>query len=90
MNKAQLSVIVSEKCNLTKRCAEKAVDCLFDEIQASLLKGDVVKISNFGGFQVKTKKQRVGTSPVNGKKITIPQTKTVSFKPSKNLKELLK
>jgi len=90
MNKAELVVVVSEKVNLSKKAAEKAVDVLFEQIQKSLENGDSVKVSNFGVFTIKNRKQRVGTSPVNGKKITIPATKTVGFKPSKNLKEAVK
>ncbi len=90
MNKAELVCIVSEKVGLTKKDAEHAVNVLFDEIQKSLEKGDSVKVSNFGVFTLKNRKERVGTSPVDGSKITIPATKTVGFKPSKNLKEVIK
>lgn len=90
MNKAELVCIVSEKVGLTKKDAEHAVNVLFEEIQKSLVKGDSVKVSNFGVFTLKTRKERVGTSPVDGKPITIPATKTIGFKPSKNLKEVIK
>jgi DNA-binding protein HU-beta len=90
MNKAELVAIVSEKVGLTKKDAEHAVSVLFDEIQKALEKGDSVKVSNFGVFTLKNRKERVGTSPVDGSKITIPATKTVGFKPSKNLKEVIK
>ncbi len=90
MNKADLVTIVSEKVGLTKRDAEHAVNVLFEEIQHTLEKGESVKVSNFGVFSVKNRKERIGTSPVNGSKITIPATKTVGFKPSKNLKEVIK
>ncbi len=90
MNKAELVCIVSEKVGLTKKDAEHAVNVLFDEIQKSLEKGDSVKVSNFGVFTLKNRKERVGTSPVDGSKITIPATKTVGFKPSKSLKEVIK
>lgn len=90
MNKAELVCIVSEKVGLTKKDAEHAVNVLFEEIQKSLVKGDSVKVSNFGVFTIKTRKERVGTSPVDGKPITIPATKTIGFKPSKNLKEVIK
>ena len=90
MNKAELVCIVSEKVGLTKKDAEHAVSVLFDEIQKALEKGDSVKVSNFGVFTLKNRKERVGTSPVDGSKITIPATKTVGFKPSKNLKEVIK
>lgn len=90
MNKQDLVVLVSEKVGLTKKAAEDAISVFFKEAEKALLKGEVVKVSNFGVFQVKQRKSRVGTSPVNGKKITIPATKTVGFKPSKNLKDLIK
>ncbi len=90
MNKADLVVLVSDKVGLTKKDAERAVDVLFDEIQKTLEKGESVKVSNFGVFTIKNRKQRIGTSPVNGEKITIPATKTVGFKPSKSLKEVVK
>lgn len=90
MNKSELVGVVSEKVGLTKKDAEKAVDVLFEEMQSSLEKGDSVKISSFGVFTIKNRKQRTGTSPVDGKKIVIPATKTVGFKPSKSLKESVK
>ena len=91
MNKAELVVAVSEICELSKKEVERVVDVLFDQMENSLRSGDSVMISGFGVFQVKTRKERVGTSPVGDHgRITIPATKTVGFKPSKNLKESVK
>ena len=91
MNKAELVVAVSEICELSKKEVERVVDVLFDQMENSLRSGDSVKISGFGVFQVKTRKERVGTSPVGDHgRITSPATKTVGFKPSKNLKESVK
>jgi DNA-binding protein HU-beta len=90
MNKADLIAVVNEKVGITKKDAEHAVNVLFDEIQKALEKGESVKVSSFGVFAIKNRKERVGTSPVDGKKITIPATKTIGFKPSKNLKEVIK
>lgn len=90
MNKADLIAVVNEKVGITKKDAEHAVNVLFDEIQKALEKGESVKVSSFGVFTIKNRKERVGTSPVDGKKITIPATKTIGFKPSKNLKEVIK
>ncbi|MFA6755948.1 MAG: HU family DNA-binding protein [Bacilli bacterium] len=90
MNKAELVVAVADECGLTKKDAEKAVDVVFKLVQKELVKGESVKISNFGVFQVKHRKERKGTSPVTQKEIVIPATKTVGFKPSKTLKEAVK
>lgn len=90
MNKTDLVVAVSEEVGITKKDAEKAIDVLLEKIESALVSGDSVKLSGFGVFTVKTRKERVGISPVSGDKITIPATRTVGFKPSKNLKEVIK
>ncbi len=90
MNKTDLVIAVSEEVDITKKTAEKAIDVFLRKIQEKLETGESVKLSNFGVFTLKVKKERVGTSPVDGKKIIIPQTRTITFKPSKNLKETLK
>lgn len=90
MNKTELVVAVSEVTKMSKKDTERVVDAFFQEVCNALEHGDVVKISGFGAFTVKSRKARVGTSPVDGKKIEIPATKTIGFKPSKNLKELVK
>lgn len=90
MNKAELVVAVSEATKLTKKEVEAVIDAAVEEASHALKKGDVVKVSGLGVFQVKSRKARVGTSPVDGKKINIPASKTVGFKPSKTLKDLVK
>jgi nucleoid DNA-binding protein len=87
MNKAELVDVVSQVCSTSRKDAENVVDVILDEIVKTLQKGEEVKISNFGVFTVRHKKERLGTVPGTDKKITIPSAKTVSFKPSKNLKD---
>lgn len=89
MNKTELVVAVSEATNLSKKDSEKVVNAVFEEISTALKKGDVVKVSGFGAFQVKARKERMGTSPATGEKIKIKATKTVGFKASKTLKDLV-
>lgn len=90
MNKAQLVGVVSESVGCTKKEAEKAITVFFDEALKALLAGETVKVSGFGVFTLKNRKERVGTSPNTGEKITIPAAKTIGFKPAKSLKATLK
>ena len=90
MNKAELVVAISEAIKLSKKDTEKVLDSFFEEVAHALEKGEVVKISGFGAFQVKSRKERIGASPVTGEKIKIPATKTIGFKPSKGLKDIVK
>lgn len=90
MNKTELVVAVAEEAGLTKKDAERAIDVLLEKMEKSLVEGDEIKLSGFGVFKIKERKERVGTSPHDGKKITIPATKTIGFKPAKTLKEAIK
>ena len=52
MTKNDLVGIVSKKAHLTKKAAREAIENLFDEVIASLSKGDKVVLSGFGTFYV--------------------------------------
>lgn len=89
MNKKELIEIVSQKKDLTKKDAESLVDTVFDTMIESILDGDKVLISGFGTFKVNHRKERKGVSPKTKEIMTIPASKTVSFKPSNRLKDAM-
>ena len=72
---------------LTKKEAEDLVDTVFDTITDSLLEGNKVLISGFGTFKVNHRKERKGVSPKTKEIMTIPASKTLTFKPSNRLKD---
>lgn len=90
MNKLDLVNAVSEACSISKKDADAAITALLLEVSKALERKEEVKLSGFGTFLVKDRKGRVGTIPGTNTKINIPNTKTVAFKPSKQLKELVK
>ncbi len=89
MNKAELITAVGEKAELSHTDATKAVEAVLDLIEAALVNGEAVKLSGFGIFEKKTRAARIGTNPSTGEKIEIAAANSVTFKPSKNLKEKL-
>lgn len=89
MNKADLIAAAAIKADVSKSDAEKVICVALDLIEDALMKGEEVKISGFGIFEKKCRAARAGTNPANGEKIEIPASATVSFKPSKGLKEKL-
>lgn len=86
MNKADLVLVVAEKARLSKKEAEEAVNAMLDAFETALVEGDSVKLSGFGGFEVRQRKERKGISPQSGEQIIIPGGRTIVFKPSKILK----
>ncbi len=89
MNKADLVLALAEKAEVTKKDAEVALDALVGVLEEALVNGEEVKLSGFGTFQTKDRAERQGTNPATGATITIPASKTVTFKLSKTLKEKL-
>jgi DNA-binding protein HU-beta len=90
MNRTELIDIISEKAELTKTAASRALDALLEGVTLSLQKGDPVVLVNFGTFLVKQRAAREGRNPSTGEKIKIKSAKVVGFKAGKALKEAVK
>lgn len=91
--KEELAAQLVEKVRMQKGEAVKAVEVVFSAIAEGLLdsKNAGVRIPGFGTFEVVVRKERTGVNPSDAnKKIVIPATKAVKFKPSKTLKDLVK
>lgn len=89
LTKAQLSALLFDQTNLSKRESNDVVDALFDLIAKRLIEGVEVKISNFGKFQIHNKAARPGRNPRTGEAVAIDARRVVSFHPSQQLKEKL-
>lgn len=87
MNKSDLVNSIAEKSDLSKIEVESIVDEFLRLIESGVLKGEEVKISNFGVFYKKARLARKGTNPSDGSPIVIPANNTLGFRPSKVLKE---
>lgn len=90
MTKADIIENIYDRLNgyPKKDCAE-LVDLIFDTMKASLARGDKIKISGFGTFVVRRKRERLGRNPQTGEEITIAARKVLTFKPSQVLKNAL-
>jgi len=90
MNRTELIDMISEKAELTKASASRALDALLEGVTISLQNGDPVVLVNFGTFTVKQRAAREGRNPSTGEKIKINAAKVVGFKAGKALKEAVK
>ena len=89
MNKAELIEKVAYKCEMTKKDTSLVLGALLDEMSAALARGEKVQLVGFGAFEPRIKPAHVGVNPVTLEEMTIPETRTVAFKPGKNLRESL-
>jgi integration host factor subunit alpha len=86
LTKAELANVLYEQVGLNKREAKDVVDAFFNEIRDALVKGDSVKLSGFGNFQLRDKPQRPGRNPKTGEPIPISARRVVTFHASQKLK----
>jgi integration host factor subunit alpha len=58
----------------------------YEELRASLAVGEQVKLSGFGNFDLRDKKERPGRNPKTGQEIPISARRVVTFRPGQKLK----
>ena len=86
LTKAELAEMLFERVGLNKREAKDMVETFFEEIRDALVRGESVKLSGFGNFQLRDKPQRPGRNPKTGESIPISARRVVTFHASQKLK----
>ncbi|MEO6351466.1 MAG: integration host factor subunit alpha [Oxalobacteraceae bacterium] len=89
LTKAELADLLFEQVGLNKREAKDMVETFFDEIRNALERGESVKLSGFGNFQLRDKPQRPGRNPKTGEEIPITARRVVTFHASQKLKGMV-
>ena len=87
LTKAQLADLLFDQLGVSKREAKVMVDAYFDLISGSLVRGEEVKLSGFGNFQIRSKAPRPRRNPRTGELIPIDARRVVTFHASSKLKE---
>lgn len=86
VTRAQLSEAVYQEVGLSRNESADLVESVLDEIADALARGEMVKISSFGSFQVRQKGQRVGRNPKTGEEVPILPRRVLVFRASHVLK----
>jgi len=87
MTKADIAEKIKEQTGMNGKEAFEALETVFGLIKRTLGAGENLKISGFGSFIVKQKKDRKGRNPQTGDTITIAARKVLIFKPGQTLRE---
>ena len=90
MTKADLIEEVSRVVEMTRKESEVIVEAIFDSIVRSLRSGDKIEIRGFGSFRTRQRQPRIGRNPKTGARVEVPAKKIPYFKPSKELKDVVK
>ncbi|MBP7830215.1 MAG: integration host factor subunit beta [Verrucomicrobia bacterium] len=90
MTKRELVVRIADETGLIQQDVFAVIQKTLDYIIEALKKGDTVEFRNFGVFEVRERKSRIGRNPNRPTQVvTIPARKVVKFKPGRIMKQLI-
>ncbi len=88
ITKRDLVVKISNDTGQTQQQVFAVVQDFLDTVTGFLADGDEVVLRNFGAFQVRKTRAKVGRNPNKpGTDVIIPPRAVVKFKPGKEMKE---
>ncbi len=90
MTKQQIIEEISERTGLSRAEARESLESIMDIFSKAFIAGDNIYLRGFGTFIVRQAKEKSARIFATGSKCIIPSHKTVKFKISTELKNLLK
>ena len=89
LTKIDITNKLHSRLGLSKNLLGNILDNFFQSLVNELIIKKRIKISSFGTFEVKHKKERIGRNPKNKIEFKISSRKIVKFKPSDIIKKKL-
>ena len=87
LTRQDISEALYKQVGLSKHESSLMLETVLDQISTALIDGNSVKLSSFGTFTPRQKRERVGRNPKTGVTAKINARRVISFKPSKLMKE---
>ncbi|MDW8249585.1 MAG: integration host factor subunit alpha [Myxococcales bacterium] len=90
MTKADLAEVIHQQVtDVSKTRAAELVSLIFETLKETLGRGQKIKISGFGNFLLRDKRERTGRNPKTSKPMLIRSRRVLTFRPSPVLREEL-
>jgi integration host factor subunit beta len=90
MTKADLVEEISKRSRLSKSENARIVDEILNAISRALSEGHHIEIRGFGTFKVRSRRSRRARNPRTGAEVSVPAKLVPVFKPSNQLKALVR
>ena len=87
LTRADLAETINRKMGLSRAESLDLVEEILTKMCEALARGENVKISGFGSFVLRDKKERVGRNPKTGIEVPITPRRVMTFRASQLLKE---
>lgn len=90
MTKAEIvHALYNRVGGFSRKESAELVDLVFEMMKETLGRGEKIKVSGFGNFVLRDKRQRPGRNPQTGQPINISERRVLTFKASQILKQAL-
>ncbi len=89
ITRADLVEALARRADMQRPDANRLLTRMLEMIEDSLVAGDTVKLSRFGNFNVRAKRQRIGRNPKTGEEVPITPRRVVTFRPSQMMREFV-
>ena len=87
ITRADLVEALAKRANMQRADANRLLTRMLEMMQDALVDGDTVKLSRFGNFNVRAKRQRIGRNPKTGEEVPISPRRVLTFRPSHLMKD---
>ncbi len=87
VTRADLTEAIYREIGLSRTESAVLVESILDHMVKALVAGETVKLSKFGTFSVRDKRERMGRNPKTGREVPITKRRVLVFKPSNILKQ---
>ena len=87
LTRQDISEALYRNVGLSKHESALMLEVVLEQISKALVEGESVKLSSFGTFIARQKRERLGRNPKTGVEATINARRVISFKPSKLMKD---
>ncbi|MEM7197127.1 MAG: integration host factor subunit alpha [Pseudomonadota bacterium] len=87
ITRADIVTAIFQEVGFSRVESAQLLEEIIDEMIAELAEGNRVKISSFGSFKVRQKRERMGRNPRTGESALITSRKVLTFRPSEEMKQ---
>jgi DNA-binding protein HU-beta len=86
---SKMAAELAEKHEVSKKAMGETLGAFVDLMVKNLKKGNKVRVTGLGIFQVKKRPARMGRNPLTGEQIKIKASKKLAFRAAKEVKEAI-
>lgn len=86
LTRAELGEAITRSVGLSRADSLRMVEAILEEVTAALENGQQVKLTGFGTFTLRDKRERVGRNPKTGIEVPITPRRVLGFRASQSVR----